>query len=94
MKTRRKTIEVQAVVETVNRLLRGTDAGVKDLRRGAIFALEEILATTGTYRGFGYLRQDEVADGAPGVITLEGGGVHPDIIARFAGTDSTRRFYF
>lgn len=87
----RKTIHVDALVNRANALLRNSTAD-KGIRMGVIALLENVLHETGSYRGFGYLRQHEVPEGElPGVQwpTLpEEDNPHATY------PDDTRRFYY
>lgn len=90
--SKRKTIAVAPLIETVNAMLKNSAADQVGVRQGMMLVLEEVLHSSGNYKGFRYLLTDEVA-GKPG-INYVGGLPHPDIVARFADTDRTRVMYF
>ena len=93
----RKTISVSELTDTVNTCLKDSAPDAKDIRQGMMNMLEHVLHTTGNYKGFRYLLQNE-CEGQPGVnYDVNERGVmvpHPDIGKRFANTDRTRVMYF
>lgn len=91
---KRKTIPVTELVDLVNDMLKLSEAGRADIRRGAINVLEQVLFNTRNYHGFRYLLKDEVISGNPGVNQDASGEPCLDYGARFANTDSTRLQYF
>jgi hypothetical protein len=90
---KRKTADISAIIETANRILRGTwPANTKEYRAGVIVMLENILVESGRY-GFRYLTNHELpSDVLPGV-RYHADGTLPDYNERFANTDDTRRVY-
>lgn len=88
----RKTFNVSELVDSVNEMLRNSDADRAEIRQGAMNVLEQVLHQTGNYRGFRYLLSGE-CQGKPGV-NYEGNLPHPDIEMRFKDTDRTRVMYF
>jgi hypothetical protein len=89
---KRKTIDVQYLVETVNEALRTSTTDPKT-RLGMIAILEDVLHKTGNYRGYRYLTISEVPEGEhmPGVHYYGGEPLpYPD---RFYNTDYTRIQY-
>ena len=80
----RKTIEVEAVKNKLNDMLKnGTQS--KDERYGLISAIQTILMDSGNYNGFKYLDESEVPkDELPGIRPNQD----------FTNTDETRRKYF
>ena len=91
---KRKTIPVTELVDMVNDMLKLSEAGRSDIRRGAINVLEQVLFNTRNYHGFRYLMKDEVISGNPGVNQDASGEPCLDYETRFANTDSTRVQYF
>lgn len=90
---KRKTFNVSDLVDTVNQMLVESKADAQERRQGAMNVLEQVLHSTGNYKGFRYLLADEIAEGQPGVNYLNG-VPHPDPELRFANTDRTRVVYF
>lgn len=88
---KRKTINVSALTDMVNSILKDSGANQAVMREGAINVLEAVLHETGNYRGFRYLLSGE-CDGLPGVNYLNG-LPHPNYEKRFANTDNTRVSY-
>lgn len=88
----KKTFKVEDLVAIVNGICKDSAPEFEGRRQGAMNTLECVLHETGNYYGFRYLRAGE-CDGAPGV-NYEGNLPHPDIVARFKDTDSTRVHYF
>ena len=85
----KKTIKVADILSNVNSHLQHSTCSA-DVRRGSIFTLETILQATGNYRGFRYLDETEVPEGAlPGINS----GVD-DYVAKFKDTDPTRVQYY
>lgn len=91
---KRKTADISAIKEEVNRLLKGTwPSNTKEFRMGAIVLLENILWQADSYRGFRYLTNHELpGDVLPGV-RYRADGTLPDYPERFLNTDDTRRVY-
>ena len=87
------TFDTAQLVDSVNDMLAMSPSISFAVRQGAIQVLEQVLHATGNYRGFRYLRADEVADGAPGINMVDG-QIHPDPVLRFVNTDITRVKYF
>ena len=88
----RKTLNVKALVAYGNQMLRDsvTDQGH---RRGIQTMVEQVLMESGNYKGFRYLKQDEVPEGhVPGIYMDVDGKMLPDT-ERFEGTDRTRVEY-
>ncbi len=88
----RKTVKVEDLVATVNRMCQTSGPEVKGIRQGMMFLLEDVLHQTHNYKGFRFLRADECV-GQPGVNYVDN-MPHPDIEKRFENTDSTRVQYF
>jgi hypothetical protein len=87
----RKTIEVDKLVTAVNGVL-AKHNGSREIRQGMINLLDYALHETGNYRGFRYLMQDEVPDGALPGVRYENGEILP-YPERFHNTDFTRVQY-
>ena len=80
----RKTVDVDAVVEYGNMLLR-SNIGDASFRRGVISMIEEVLFNADRYTGYSHLTKDQLAtDDKPGVDWSDG---TPVIV------DETRRRY-
>lgn len=90
---KRKTIAVDDVVGIVNQILKNSEVDAKDVRLGASQVLHQVLMMTGNYKGFRYLRQEEVKSGPPGINCVDG-VPYPDYDKRFANTDGSRAHYF
>lgn len=90
---KRKTADISAIIDSANRILRGTyPANTKEYRAGVIVMLEDILHTSGRY-GFRYLTNHELpGDVEPGVRYKADGSIH-EFEVRFLNTDDTRRQY-
>lgn len=89
----RKTIHVEHLKKHVNDNLRLSEAS-PDNRQGRISLLEAMLHLTGNYKGFCYLKEDEVPAGQlPGIRTdnYVDGVVELDA---FRNTDPTRVKYY
>lgn len=91
---KRKTADISAIKDEVNRILRGTWPGnTKDFRQGVIVLLENILWQADNYRGYRYLTNHELpGDVEPGVRYKADGTAH-SYEERFLNTDTTRRVY-
>lgn len=90
---KRKTIEVQKLLEICNKLLKDTVAA-PDFRSGVMVVMEHMLHETGNYKGFRYLVLTEVPLGErPGIRQDHYGEILP-YPERFEDTDSTRVQYF
>ena len=89
---KRKTIEVEALVNMVNGMLKDSAADAVDVRQGVKNLLEHVLHITGNYKGFRYLLKEEIPNGQPGIHYLDG-QPHPNPTVRFAETDRTRVQY-
>jgi hypothetical protein len=64
----RKTIDVDQVLATANRMLAGSKNLDPDFRRGVASLLESVLHQAERYNGFGYLPQEHVPpDELPGI---------------------------
>lgn len=84
---RRKTVDVEFLVQTVNELNRKSTCSA-DQREGWNALLELILHKTGQYKGFGYYTSKDVPPlQLPGIIRV------PDD-AKHKFPDKTRRFYY
>ena len=93
----RKTVNVEALTVTINRMLAVSTCSA-EMRHGMINVLEGVLHDSGNYRGYRYLLLDEVPlEELPGLnqeVDANGNvGVCADYTARFANTDGTRRQY-
>jgi len=89
---KRSTIDVDYVRDTVNSVLRNSGNNCpKERRQGMMNILEDILHSTGNYKGFKYLSRNDVPFAADPGVNL---GFENDYDARFAGTDRTRVEYF
>lgn len=87
MKTRRKTVSVDALVSAANRMLAARDPSRQE-RASVCAVLESVLMEADAYRGFRYLSDDELPEGVPGFRldpAAEFGRVIPD--------DTRRRYY-
>lgn len=89
---KRKTFDVSELVSVTNNILKNSDSDCIDRRIGAMSVLETVLHSTGNYKGFRYLLEDE-CKGKPGVNYIDG-MPHPNPTSRFTGTDSTRVQYY
>jgi len=83
---RRRTIELIALVEEVNRRNRESTVSA-NVRQGWNSLLEAALMARNAYAGFGYYDASQLAEGmSPGIRTdAEGNNTFPD---------ETRRFYY
>jgi len=93
----RKTVNVESLVKTVNNMLACSTCSA-DMRQGMINVLEGVLHDARAYTGYRHLQSDEIPAGElPGVNfetnNLGNRFLCPDITARFANTDNTRRQY-
>jgi hypothetical protein len=82
--SKKKTIKVELMKETVNRMLSQGILGL-DYRMGAISILEAVLLDTGNYDGYRYLCENEVP-------CLQQPGIREG--ADFNNTDMSRRYYY
>jgi hypothetical protein len=91
---KRKTADISAIIDSANRILKGTwSSNTKEYRSGVIVMLENILMEAQYHRGFRYLTNHELpGDVLPGV-RYRADGTLPDYNERFANTDDTRRVY-
>lgn len=91
---KRKTYEVEKLLTMVNDICRYSINESKEIRQGAMNVLEAVLHETGNYRGFRYLREDEMEAGYSVGINCDDHNIAlNDYGLRFAGTDSTRVEY-
>lgn len=95
---KRKTVNVKALVEEVNRRNRHSTCA-PDVRQGWNSLLETVLHLTNNYDGYGYYIDEDLGESIiPGVRyeTNESGVRVPckDYKERFRDTDDTRRFYY
>lgn len=89
----RKTLDVEEFKNRINHLLKVSVCS-PDTRQGLINALEDVLHSTGNYRGFSYLTGSEVPkDQLPGINHGFYGESEEQLIARFKCTDPTRVSY-
>lgn len=88
---KRKTIELNKVLDHFNYYLRNSDEASVEFRQSIKFLLEELLVANNLFSGLQFLSQDET-HGKPGINHL-GGIPHPDEIERFLDTDPTRVRY-
>ena len=93
----RKTFNIEALVNTVNSMLASSTCSA-DMRHGMINVLEGVLHDARAYTGFRYLHSDEIPTGELPGVNFETNNVGnrflcPDLTARFANTDNTRRQY-
>ena len=89
----RKTINVEALKIEVNQMLAASTCD-KAEREGMISVIEKVLMSTGNYRGYRYLSENEVpAFANPGIRLSDEVFVLPDATARFKDTDHTRVQY-
>jgi len=88
----RKTLNVKALVAYGNQMLRDsvTDQGH---RRGIQTMVEQVLMESGNYKGFRYLKQDEVPQGHVPGIHMDTDGKMLPYPERFEGTDTSRVEY-
>lgn len=93
----RKTVNVEDLKNTVNNILAnmyGDSEGDARYRKGMMTILEDILHSTGNYRGFQYLGIHQVPKNQkPGINMGPDGHVPNDYGLRFADTDETRVVY-
>ena len=85
-----KTIKVNLVKETANRMLMDSPNDAVDYRQGVINMTQTLLMETQNYRGFRYLSKDEVAPGYTVGVHLD----NPKYVHDFANTDRTRVFIY
>ena len=91
----RKTYEVEKMLKMVNDMCRYSVNESKAIRQGAMNVLEAVLHETGNYRGFRYLRKDEMEAGyTVGINCYDSGEVVSDFELRFLDTDNTRVEYY
>jgi hypothetical protein len=89
MKTQRKTIRVDKLVEEINQKLCNSSCE-PNIRIGMIIILEDILHATNNYYGYRYLVNNEVPSGQkPGVIHFDKGSKEETEFP-----DRSRRRYF
>jgi len=87
--SKRKTIEVAELISMTNLVLTRSTC-TPDIRQGMMNLLEAVLHKTGNYKGYKYLTEGYVPDGArPGINSID-----LDIVGRFENTDKTRVEYF
>lgn len=94
----RKTIKVEDLKNQVNQMLKTSDDN-KEYRHGLMTVLESVLHATDNYRGFRYLRENEVPKGEfPGInyeVNTSGHFVPcDDYVQRFFNTDDSRVHYY
>lgn len=87
---KRKTLEIRALVETVNRRNRESTC-TEDVRRGWNSLLETVLHGAGVYAGFGYLGAADVPEGEKPGIIWHG---EPAETTKREFPDETRREYY
>ena len=76
--TKRRTVSVKALIETVNLRNRSSTCGPQE-REGWNSLLETVLHASNVYSGFSYLSKSEVPAGqAPGIVPEGDGYVFPD----------------
>lgn len=92
----KKTINVQAMKDDINKALKNSEYVTPDYRQGLISCIENILHSTGNYNGFRYLSKDEVPDGEESGININVMTNLPfeSMDMKFSNTDETRRYYF
>jgi len=82
----RKTIEVTQIKERANAYLSLSANEHKDIRKGHHDLATMLLMDAGAYKGFGYLRKEDVAPGLTyGIEWVDGKAVHHD---------QTRTFFY
>ena len=89
---RRKTIDVEVVKEWANQQLESADWATnnpKIYRYGIMNMLENVLMSTGNYKGFRYLGVDEIPAGCTPGVRRDRDADH-----LFDNTDNTRVRYF
>ena len=92
---KRKTFDIAELTTMVNDICQYSVNESKDIRRGAMNVLEEVLHRTGNYKGFRYLSKDYMEAGYTVGINLDPNGeICKDYNQRFAGTDDTRVEYY
>lgn len=86
----RKTVDVAALKAEVNEMLASSTTS-PNVRLGMCTVLENVLMSTGNYKGFGYLTADMMpnVNGLPGMHIDANGKVITD-----RETDDTRRYYY
>lgn len=90
---KRKTVDLEFLVDTANQQLRGAH-GKPEHRTGVIAMIEMALMEAGRYEGFSYLTRDQLLspDNRPGIHKGPNGEMLPED-ERFVDTDGTRRQY-
>jgi hypothetical protein len=84
--TKRRTVSIKAMVETVNARNRLSTCSA-EVREGWNSLLEDVLHAGNVYAGFGYLTHDEVPAGHPaGIVHLSDDSI--------VFPDETRRYYY
>lgn len=92
MSKMRKTLSVKQLVQCANAMLKNS-VNSPSYRAGVQSMVEEILHTSGNYKGFRYLKQEEVPPQKwPGIHTQADGTMLPPS-ERFKFTDRTRVAY-
>jgi hypothetical protein len=89
----RKTINVTDLIETINTSIAISTCSA-ETRQGMMNVLEGVLHSTGNYRGFRYLTQDEVPVGEKPGINCFKSETENTYESRFLNTDRTRVQYF
>ena len=91
----RKTVDIEVLKEMVNNMCRFSVNESKGIRQGAMNVLEEVLHSSGNYKGFRYLYQDEMEAGYSfGINQKTTDPIVEDYTERFANSDNTRVMYF
>lgn len=89
----RKTISIEALKSKINKML-AESVNDKAEREGMIAVIENVLIETDNYKGYRYLREDEVpAFALPGIRLSNEAFKDPDPTAKFKDTDHTRVHY-
>ena len=99
MARNRQTINVEEVKDWANQQFESTESVDRAWRQGVMTMLENILLSTGNYKGFRYLALDEVPAGRmPGIRrelrTTAPVPFNTEEVDHFCNTDNTRVRYF
>jgi hypothetical protein len=91
----RKTVDIEVLKKYVNDICKFSMNESRDIRQGAMNVLEEVLHTTGNYKGFRYLCPDEMEAGMTVGINSKYGSPAETMTydERFKDTDNTRVEY-
>ena len=91
-KKRRKTIDIDLVINVMNDYLKAQHTSIES-RKGVITVIENILLSSGCYMGFRHLNEHDVPDNVTPGIRIAG-YEQGSTIPIFECVDKTRRQYF